>query len=379
MNKITMRVLVTGSGGFIGRNLCAVLRARDAVEIFEFDIPHSSDDLAQALSKVDFIIHLAGVNRPKDPAEFETGNAGSIDEICQQLDALDRRPKIILSSSVQAEQENPYGLSKRHAEERLEKYVADTGAVGVVYRLKNLFGKWCRPNYNSVTATFCHNIANDLSITISDPNQRIALIHIDEVVSAFVAELKKTQTGFSYADPLPATEITLGQLAETLRGYKLMRENLLLPNFTCRFERALYGTYLSYLGEYNFDYTLEKKSDPRGSLAEFVKSSAIGQIFVSRTKPGITRGDHYHHTKTEKFLVLNGEAVIRFRRIDSDEVIEYPVRGEEFRVLDIPPGYTHSIENVGQEELVTLFWVCEPFDPERPDTCFEPVHKDPST
>lgn len=378
MDDISMSVLVTGSHGFVGRNLCAALRQRDMVEVLEYDLHHSSDDLSEALSKVDCIFHLAGVNRPKDPADFEFGNASSLYDICERLKILGRRPKVILSSSIQADQNNAYGVSKRHAEESLSQFVEDTGAIGRVYRLKNLFGKWCRPNYNSVTATFCHNIANNLPISISDPDHRIELTHIDDVVAAFVTELDTTSTGFSFADPLTSTEISLGQLAEMLQGYKAIRSNLLLPDFSTRFDRALYGTYLAYLNEDQFDYPLDIKRDPRGCLAEFVKSSAMGQLFVSRTKPGITRGDHYHHTKTEKFLVISGSAIIRFRKIDSDAVLEYTISGDEFRVLDIPPGYTHSIENVGQDELITLFWACEPFDPERPDTYFNPVFKEPA-
>ena len=367
------KVLVTGSKGFVGRNLCAVLKRREDIELYEYDIDKKQAELNVALQQVDCIIHLAGVNRPQKPDEFETGNVGSIKDICDKLKDIGRTPKIILSSSIQAVLDNPYGVSKRLAEEVLQRFAENTGAECVVYRFKNLFGKWCRPNYNSVTATFCHNIANDLPIQISDPSNEIELTHIDEVVDALISEVSSSSPGFRFAPPLPSKRISLGELAEKIKSFREMRTRLNLPDFRDAFERALYGTYLSYLDTQDFEYGLEKRSDHRGSLAEFLKSSSMGQIFVSRTKPGITRGDHYHHTKIEKFLVLQGTAMIRFRHIEEEEVLEYRVRGEDYRVLDIPPGYTHSIENVGQDELVTLFWASEIFDPEKPDTYYEKV------
>ena len=362
------KVLVTGSNGFIGKNLCAVLRRCEDVELYEYDIDKKQAELNIALQQVDFIIHLAGANRPEDPKEFETGNAGSLKEICSKIQELGRAPKIVLSSSIQAELDNPYGISKRHAEEALQRFAENTSAECVIYRFKNLFGKWCRPDYNSVTATFCHNIANGLPIQISDPAYEIELTYIDDVVEAFIAELESVLPGFRFAKPLSSKRISLGELAEEIKSFREMRTKLNLPDFRDAFERALYGTYLSYLNDKEFEYGLDIKADQRGSLAEFLKSPSMGQIFVSRTKPGITRGNHYHHTKTEKFLVLQGKAVIRFRQINSDRVLEYRVRGEDYRVLDIPPGYTHSIENVGKDELVTLFWANEMFDPEKPDT-----------
>ena len=367
------RVLVTGSMGFVGRNLCAVLRRREDVEFYEYDTDNKQEELDVALQQVDCIIHLAGVNRPQKPDEFETGNVGLTEEICGKLRKLGRAPKIVLSSSIQAELDNPYGISKRRAEEVLQRFAENIGAECVIYRFKNLFGKWCRPNYNSVTATFCNNIANDLPIQISDPAHEIDLTHIDDVVEAFVGEMESGTPGFRFAEPLTATRITLGELAAKIRSFRDMRTSLILPDFSNDFERALYGTYLTYLNEKDFEYKLKKRSDQRGSLAEFLKSQSMGQIFVSRTNPGITRGDHYHHTKAEKFLVLEGEAIIRFRHIDGNEILEYPVNGEKYQVVDIPPGYTHSIENIGKDVLVTLFWASEMFDPDRPDTYFEKV------
>jgi UDP-2-acetamido-2,6-beta-L-arabino-hexul-4-ose reductase len=371
--NIVKRVLVTGSKGFVGRNLCAMLGRLEDIELYEYDVDNSQEDLDHALVKVDFIIHLAGVNRPKTTNEFETGNTGSIEEICSKLKVIGRSPKIVLSSSVQAELDNLYGVSKRRAEEVLEGFAENTGAECVVYRFKNLFGKWCRPNYNSVTATFCHNIANDLPIQISDSVYEIDLTYIDDAVKAFVDEMEPGASGFRFAEPLSSTCISLGELAAKIKSFHDLRTSLLMPDFSNDFERALYGTYLAYLDEKDFEYGLEKRSDQRGSLAEFIKSPAMGQIFVSRTEPGITRGNHYHHTKTEKFLVLEGEGVIRFRHIEKGEILEYPVSGEKYKVVDIPPGYIHSIENVGKGVLVTLFWASEMFDPDKPDTYFEKV------
>ncbi len=367
-----MRILVTGANGFVGKNLCVELARREGVRLWRYDLESAPGDLDEALASAEVIFHLAGVNRPRNADEFRAGNTGFTDEICRKLIDSGRKPKIVLSSSIQAELDNPYGLSKRGAEDAVREYCRTTCAAGVVYRLKNLFGKWCRPNYNSVTATFCHNIAHDQPIQISNPDNVVDLTYIDDVVTAFLSELDFAESpgGFRFADPLPSHKTTLGELAATIRSFRDQRTTLLLPNLSDPFVKALYATYLSYLEPDQFGYSLNIRTDDRGSLAEFVKSPTAGQIFVSRTKPGITRGNHFHHTKTEKFLVLEGEAVIRFRQIHGGEVIEHRVRGEQYRVLDIPPGYTHSIENVGTAELVTLFWANEIFDPTRPDTVF---------
>jgi len=367
------RVLVTGSNGFVGKNLCAVLRLHKDIELYEYGLNRRQTELDVALQQVDYIIHLAGVNRPKDPKEFGIGNVKPLKEICLKLQELGRAPKVILSSSIQAELDNLYGISKHTAEVILYQFAKYTGAECVVYRFKNLFGKWCRPNYNSVVATLCYNIAHGFGIQISNPQNEVELTHIDIVVEALITELEPENSGFRFAEPLPSRKITLEELVQKIESFHKIRTSLCLPDLRDTFDRVLYSTYLSYLNSGEFEYGLEVKSDQRGSLAEFLKSPSMGQIFVSHTGPGITRGNHYHHTKVEKFLVLHGNALIRLRHINSNYIVEYRVKGEDYQVLDIPPGYTHSIENVGQDDLVTLFWASEMFDPERPDTYYEGV------
>ena len=371
-------VLITGSRGFIGSNLIAHLQRREDVRIFGYDIDNSPEQLHAWLDEADFVIHLAGVNRPQNEEAFFTGNAGLTSTICQRLARRPDPPPILLSSSIQAELDNPYGRSKRLAEKALEAYAEETGARAIIYRLTNVFGKWSRPNYNTVVATFCYNIAHDLPITISDPHRELALIHIDDVVRHFVSELERSKLEGSrfkveWREVTPVYRVTLGRLAEIIRSFRAMRNALLTPDFSDPFIYKLYGMYLTYVDEDEFAYDLTQRCDDRGCLAEFIKSPHFGQIFVSRTRPGVTRGNHFHHTKAEKFLVLEGEAIIRFRKIGGTEVIEYPVHGDEFKVVDIPPGYTHSIENVGEGELITLFWASEIFNPEHTDTIHEGV------
>ncbi|MHB0856564.1 MAG: polysaccharide biosynthesis C-terminal domain-containing protein [Anaerolineae bacterium] len=366
-------VLITGCEGFVGKNLRVALAHCPDMAVRGYDVGNTPAELDAFLAEADIVYHLAGVNRPSDPAAFEAVNAGLTHDLCAALRRLGRAPTIVFASSIQAALDNPYGQSKRHAEEELRRFAEDSGACVVVYRFHNLFGKWCRPHYNSVVATFCHQIARDLPIAISDPARELELVYIDDAVDALVAEREIARVpGFRFAEVAPVGCITLGKLAETLHAFRALRTSLVLPPLD-RFTRCLYATYLANLPEDSFAYSLPPKADDRGVLGEFVKSAAFGQIFVSRTHPGITRGNHYHHTKTEKFLVLEGEAVIRFRHILSDEILTYRVKGTELRVVDIPPGYTHAIKNVGTGELVTLFWASEPFDPARPDTYYEAV------
>lgn len=365
-------ILVTGSGGFLGKNLIQTLSTRDDVLIIEHEVEDSRDDLGKALGVADVVVHLAGVNRPKSADEYIAGNTECTKSICDMLRAANKSPKIIMSSSIQAELDNPYGVSKRLAEEELKKFADESGAEVVVFRFKNIFGKWSRPNYNSVVATFCHNIARDLPITVTDPNKRLELVYVDDVVAAILDEIdsKETIPGFRFAEEIEGFVVTLGDLAETIRASRESRTTCMLPEFSDRFTACLYATYLSYLDDNDLAYDLEQKTDARGALAEFVKSPHIGQVFVSRTKPGITRGNHYHHTKVEKFFVVEGTGIVRLRHLRSGEVVEIKVSGEDFSVIDIPPGYTHSIENVGSTDMVVLFWASEVFDPNRPDTYY---------
>lgn len=365
-------VLVTGGKGFLGRNLVAHLRERKDCSVSVVDQEDTTDTLNRALLSADIVFHLAGVNRPTDPLEFQTGNVQLTEEMCRLLLEKERRPKVIFSSSIQAELENEYGKSKRLAEDALCRFGSQSGASIHIYRLKNLFGKWCRPNYNSVTATFCYNIARDLPISISDPSRTVDLSYVDDVISAFLGELQDESRAES-SEPIRSCAIALGDLAGRIQAFHELRSSLKLPDFGDWFNRALYATYLSYLPATAREYRLSINSDNRGSLAEFVKQSHFGQVFVSRTKPGVTRGNHYHHTKTEKFFVVEGNALIKMRPIEGGSVDKYFVDGSSYQVIDIPPGYTHSITNVGTSEMVTLFWASEIFDPKNPDTYYMPV------
>jgi len=364
-----MNVLVTGAAGFIGSNLCEALGQLPDVTLLTFERGDTDQGLRSRLEKADLVYHLAGVMRPDDETEFETVNVGLTRRICNHLLDAKRAIPIVFTSSIQAAEGNPYGRSKRQAEVVLGDYVAESGVYVSIHRLGNVFGKWARPNYTSVVATFCHNIARDLEIEISDPMCEISLIYIDDVVHRFIEELEFPQEDREYPGLLlrcASHAITLGRLAELIRSFRRMEDDLILPDLSDAFVRKLYATYTSYLPR--FTYPLDKKCDSRGCLAEFVKSEHAGQIFVSSTEPGVTRGNHYHRTKTEKFLVLSGRARIQLQHMLTDEVTAITVLGEDMTVVDIPPGYMHSIENVGREPLTTLFWACEPFDPEKPDT-----------
>jgi UDP-2-acetamido-2,6-beta-L-arabino-hexul-4-ose reductase len=363
-------VLITGAKGFIGKNLGVALKRRAEVDVIEYDLDSSAGLLEEGLAKADVIYHLAGVNRPEKVEEFMEGNVNLTRQVCDSLRRLRRTPKLVFSSSTQAVLDNPYGLSKQEAEEAVFDFDRKTGASVFVFRLSGVFGKWCRPNYNSVVATFCHNIARDLPIAISDPVREIELVYIDDVVRAFIGVMNGLLpiSDGKYCLVEPTFRITLAALAETIRGFRESQISLFIPDVSDPFIHALYSTYISYLPTDSFAYALTQRADLRGELAELLKSRRIGQIFVSRTRPGITRGNHYHDTKVEKFVVVEGNALIRFRHILGGDVIEYPVSGREFRVVNIPPGYTHSIENVGNADMIVLFWANEIFNESSPDT-----------
>lgn len=361
-------VLVTGADGFIGRNLIASLRQHNEIDVRSVTRATTNTALDDQLRNTDVVFHLAGINRPQSDAEYTSGNVDFTRALCARLKRFSHTPKIIFSSSIQAVLDSPYGVSKRKAEAELQQFANETGAQVAIYRLKNVFGKWCRPNYNSAVATFCYNIARELPIEVSDIEKEVELVYIDDVIDAFLAVFDDTWAGARVVDVPLSFTATLGRLVALIESFRASRFNLTMPNLADPLTKRLYATYISGLPEDGFDFELETKSDHRGILAEFIKSEQFGQVFVSRTKPGITRGNHYHDTKVEKFLVLDGDAMIRFRHIEREDVIEYSVSGRTLRVVDIPPGYTHSIENVGTTEMIVLFWASEIFNPRAPDT-----------
>ena len=363
------RALVTGSDGFIGRRVADLLK-REGHDVLTYDVDDPGALLSEHVAKADFIFHFAGVNRPPDPADFESVNADLTEKLCDLVNHAGANPVLVLASSTQALLDNPYGVSKRHAEKAVEQF-AKNGGRAVIFRLPNVFGPGCRPNYNSVVATFAHNTARGLPLEIHDPTRELTLVYVHDVASAMlrVLETPPSSGKAEYWDVSPVARTTLQDLATTLDGYRQSRSNAATPTVSDDFRRKLYATYLSYLRPDEFGYDLTARTDERGALAEFLKSVTAGQLFISRTRPGAVRGNHYHHTKTEKFFVVEGRGMIRFRRADgTGEVLEYPVNGTDFRVVDIPPDYTHSIENVGSGELVGLFWASEIFDPDSPDT-----------
>ena len=371
-------ILITGAGGFVGKNLVATLRTAGYTDLMLFEKDDTPETLADYCRRAAFVVHLAGINRPTDPSEFYTGNAGLTDTLLADLEAAGNTAPVLVTSSTQAELDNDYGKSKRQAEEAIFAHHRRTGAAVYVFRMPGVFGKWCRPNYNSVVATFCHNVAHGLPIQVRDPAFSLPLVYIDDVVACILAAFDGQVMMDRSATPIchmhPIHEVTLGRLAELIQGFAAGRTSLAVPDLAPgSFEKKLYSTYLSYLPSDQFSYPLEMHTDNRGSFTEFLRSPERGQVSINISHPGIVKGNHWHHTKNEKFLVVKGEGVIRFRNIFSREVIEYHVSGDKLEVVDIPCGYTHNIENVGTEDMVTVMWANEAFDPDHPDTFFEPV------
>ncbi|WP_366922143.1 capsular polysaccharide biosynthesis protein CapF [Metallumcola ferriviriculae] len=366
-----MKILVTGAKGFIGKNLIAELRNRKYTEIFEYDRDTDSSLLDEYCKEADFVFHLAGVNRPKEQSEFMEGNFGFTSDLLDSLKKHNNTRPVMISSSIQAELDNPYGESKKAGEDLLSAYGKETGAKVLVYRFPNVFGKWCRPNYNSAVATFCHNIAHDLPIKVNDPSVVMNLVYIDDVVNELINALEGNENKVdSFCEVSVVHTITLGEIVELIYSFRKSREDRSVPNMSDAFTKKLYSTFLSYLPEDEFSYDLKMNVDQRGSFTEVIKTPDRGQVSINISKPGITKGNHWHHTKNEKFLVVSGKGVIRFRKIDSDEVLEYFVSGDKMEVVDIPTGYTHNIENLGNTDMVTIMWANEPFDPEKPDTYY---------
>ena len=368
-----MKILVTGAKGFVGKNLISELRNVGNDEIFEYDIDTEICQLDVFAKECEFVFHLAGVNRPEKQEEFMAGNFGFTSLLLDKLKEHGNQAPILITSSIQAALENPYGLSKKAGEDLLFDYAEQTGAKVYVYRLPNVFGKWCRPNYNSAVATFCYNIANGLPIQVNDPNAAMNLVYIDDVVSEFISALNgkhcdEENRSFHHVNPVHG--VSLGETADLIQSFYDSRETKLVPDMGEPFTKKLYSTYLSYIPEDQFSYPLKMNVDQRGSFTEFLKTSDRGQVSINISKPGITKGNHWHQTKNEKFLVVSGQGLIQFRKNDGEEIIDYRVSGETLEVVDIPVGYTHNIINTGETEMVTVMWASEVLDKEKPDTYY---------
>lgn len=363
-----MKVLLTGANGFIARNLVVHLRERKDVEVLSFVRGDPVAALPGLVAQADFVFHLAGVNRPQTEQEFEQGNTDLTRALCDAVRACGRKVPIALTSSIQAERDNPYGRSKNLAEEALRELSRDTGAPAYIYRLPNVFGKWCKPNYNSAVATFCHNIARDLPIRIDDANAVVTLVYVDDVAAAFLAAMDGKAGPGGYQEVQPVYRITVGELAQQLRTFKASRESLVTERVGEGLTRALYSTYITYLEPEQFSYPLVKHEDPRGVFVEMLKTQDSGQFSYFTAHPGITRGGHYHHTKTEKFLVIKGKARFKFLHMDSGARYELCTSAEKPEVVETIPGWSHDITNIGEEEMIVMLWANEIFDRQKPDT-----------
>ena len=376
-----MNILITGARGFMGKNLRSALTGRygDAHRLMLLDMPHTEDELLAAAAEADFVFHLAGVNRPTDPADFQKGNADFTRQLLTLLKERGKRPPVLLSSSIQAALENPYGQSKLSAEQAVADYGRETGSAVYLYRLPNVFGKWSRPNYNSAVATFCHNVARGLPITVNDPSVTLRLVYIDDVVEEFLRTMEgqPCREG-EWCAVQPVHEVKLGHMAELIQSFPALRDSLTAPDQSDPLVKKLYATYLSFLPPEDFSRPTVTHADQRGSFTELLHMGSRGQVSLNVSRPHITKGDHWHQTKHEKFIVLQGEGVIRFRKVGDSTVIAYKVSGENLTVVDIPTGYTHSIENTGDTDMLTLMWANEVFDPAHPDTLRLPVLETPA-
>lgn len=373
-----MRVLVTGANGFIGRNLLLRFQEQSGIDVVPFTREDSIEDLPELLEGVDWVFHLAGINRPQNPAEFVTGNFELTEQLCVQIKACGREVPVVYTSSVQAERDNDYGRSKRAAEEALLALWQDSGNPLHIYRLPNVFGKWARPNYNSVVATFCHNVARDLPIQINDPSAVIRLVYIDDVVDRFLALLFRADASGPkienvYCEVAPEYSISVGELIDRLNRFKATRDNLITEPVGKGLMRALYSTYVSYLPPERFTYAVPQHGDARGVFVEMLKTPDAGQFSFFTAYPGITRGGHYHHSKTEKFLVIKGKACFRFRHMVTGEFYELHTVGEHSEIVETVPGWTHDVTNEGDDELICMLWTNEIFNRDKPDTFVCPI------
>lgn len=368
-----MKVLITGANGFIGQNLVAHLDERSDARVLRFTRDDSVASLPELVAQADFIFHLAGINRPQDPKEFNVGNAELTKVLCEAVKSSGRQIPVLYTSSSQVDLDNPYGRSKHNAEQLLLELQASHGSRVALFRLPNVFGKWTRPYYNSVIATFCHNIARDLPIQINDPDARINLVYIDDVVGHFIGVMDGGLSDKPFAQIQPQYTITIGELAERLYAFRDSRKSLITEPVGTGLVRALYSTYLSYLPPECFAYDLKKYEDPRGVFVEMLKTKDSGQFSFFTALPGVERGGHYHHSKTEKFLVVKGKAHFRFRHIVSDEFYELFTDDDVPKVVETVPGWTHDITNVGDGEMIVMLWANEVFNREEPDTYSRPL------
>lgn len=367
-----MKIVVTGATGFIGKNLCVMLREHGYHDIVEVDRETPEIVLSKSLSAADFVYHLAGVNRPDDEAEFQHGNADLTQFIVDELSRSNKHTPIVLSSSVQAKRDNAYGISKRLAEQLVEQYGQQANSPYFIYRFPNVFGKWCRPNYNSFVATFCHNILNGLDIKISDPAAAVTLVYIDDVCAHLIALLDGgSESGYKQVTPEYPT--TVGKVATLLRSFKASRDSLVTEDVGTGLTRALYSTYLSYMTPDQFSYPIPSYGDERGVFSEMLKTKQAGQFSFFTAHPGITRGGHYHHSKNEKFLVLKGKALFKFEHIGTGERYELHTDGDLPQIVETVPGWSHDITNIGDDEMIVMLWANEIFDREAPDTVAYPL------
>jgi UDP-2-acetamido-2,6-beta-L-arabino-hexul-4-ose reductase len=363
-----VKILVTGSNGFIGKNLLLRLGELNRYETFGFTRGHSIKDLTNFVSEADAIVHLAGINRPLDIKEFSEGNVGLTNSLCKLIAGSGRNIPLIVASSIQAGLDNPYGQSKRAAELVVENLAEATGNSVTIYRLPNVFGKWCRPNYNSVVATFCHNLAHDLPIEINDAAAMLRLVYVDDVVRELISSIDNLPAGLILREVSPVYEVTLSALANQIKAFQNSRDSLVSEAVGTGFMRALYSTYLSYLPPIKFAYEIPKYGDDRGVFVEMLKTKDSGQFSFFTAHPGVTRGGHYHHTKTEKFLVIKGTARFGFRQILTNQFHEIVTSSDKPKIVETVPGWTHDITNIGGDEMVVMLWANEIFDRAHPDT-----------
>jgi len=368
-----MKVLITGANGFVAKNLRVTLNKMPQIQVLEYNKNDTLEKLDDLIQEAEFVFHLAGVNRPKNVDEYYDGNTTFTQLLVHTIQKYNKRTPILLSSSTQVGNGTDYAKSKEEAEEIIKKYSQENNVSCFIYRLPNVFGKWSKPNYNTVIATWCYNITRDIDIEVSNPETELSLVYIGDVIHAFIKHLYVTQSQELYFNVSKIYKKKLGEIEQLLQMFKNSRQNLLIPNIAEGFERVLYATYLSFLPTDKFSYKLNGYEDARGTFYEILKTLDSGQLGISTTKPGVTRGNHYHNTKNEKFLVIKGKALIELRDIFSKKIIQYNVNGNDLEIVEMIPGYTHNITNTGDEDMVLLIWANENYNPKKPDTNFVEV------